>query len=149
MAAYRPQRDEGEPSMSDPSESKSKVPHRARGVRGVPLSEEDLRRQTTELRGTGGTSADNRHRGFLPAFRDSVTGKVYPSRHADGRPACVHLLEGLPADLVMERDAGGKVHAVKGSLEPGFTRGGYFYTREQAAALVRREDGVPPKRAAG
>jgi len=135
--------------MSDSGEPEFKAPPAARGTRGIPLSEEDLRRQTTELQGTGGTSADNRHCGFLPAFRDSVTGKVYPSRYADGRPACVHLLEGLPADLVMERDAEGKVHAVKGSLEPGFTREGYFYTREQAAALLRREGGVAPEQAAG
>jgi len=135
--------------MSESSEPAAKLSHTTRAMPAAPLSEDELRRQTTELKGTGGTSADNRHRGFLPAFRDTMTGKVYPSRHADGRPACVHLLEGLPADLVIERDGDGAVRAVKGSLQPGFTRDGCFYTREEAAMLVKGEDGTPPERAAG
>lgn len=106
--------------------------HRSLG----PLRHDDLRRQTHELAGSGGTSEDSRDSGFLPAFRDTVTGKIYPSRHADGRPACIHLLEGLPDDLVLERDRDGRAVAVKGTLEPGFTRVGRFYTREQAAELV-------------
>lgn len=114
-----------------------------------PLRGDDLRRQTHELAGSGATSDDNRDCGFLPAFRDVVTCKVYPSRYADGRPACVHLLEGLPGDLVLERDGEGRPVAVKGTLEPGFTRAGRFYTREEAAAAVVAEQGAGDARAAG
>ncbi|MEJ2509667.1 MAG: hypothetical protein P8009_09360 [Gammaproteobacteria bacterium] len=133
------------------SQSQDPVDKRSSGRRSlhrVPLTDDDLRRQTAERRGTGGTSDDNRDCGFLPAFRDSLTGKIYPSRYADGRPACVHLLEGLPGDLVVERGTDGQPVAVKGSLEPGFTREGRFYTREEAAALAA-ETGARGERATG
>jgi hypothetical protein len=55
---------------------------------------------------------------------------------ADGRPAPIHLLDGLPADWVTVRGAGGRVLAVKASVVAGFIRGGRFYTRAQAASLA-------------
>ncbi len=105
--------------------------------RRIPLSQQELERQTQELRGSGATSQDNAGQGFLPAFRDITSGKIYPSRHADGRPACVHLLEGLPPDLAMARDADGRITAVKPSVEAGFVLAGRFYTREEAAEHVK------------
>lgn len=115
----------------------------------MQLRQEDLRRQTGDFRGRGGTSQNNRECGFAPVFRDSETGKVYPSHYADGRSACVHLIEGLPVELVLERDAYGRPVTVKGSLEPGFIREGRFYTREQAAVLVAADEGRMGEEATG
>jgi hypothetical protein len=92
-----------------------------------------LRRENRAWRGTGGTSEGNPRGEFLPAFRDTASGKTYLARYADGTPAPMHLLDGLPEELVIRRDATGRTVAVKGSLVAGFLRGGRFYTREQAA----------------
>jgi hypothetical protein len=85
----------------------------------------------------GRRSANARSAGFLPAFRDTETGSVYPSRYADGRPAPCHVLDGLPEDLVVARDATGLVIATKPCVVAGFLRCGCFYTREEAARAVR------------
>jgi hypothetical protein len=82
---------------------------------------------------TGGVSSGNAALGFRPAFLDSSTLAIYPSRFADGRPAPFHLLDGLPDDVVIDRLASGRVVAAKSSLISGFERGGFFYTREAAA----------------
>lgn len=98
-----------------------------------------LRTENEAFRGTGGLSASNRSRGFLPAFRDNDTGMVFLSRFTDGRPAPMHLLGGLPAHLVVTRTNSGRVSAVKASVSAGFLRGGRFYTREEAARAVEQE----------
>ena len=51
-----------------------------------------LRNENRAFRGTGGVSAGNRTSGFIPAFCDTTTGRVEPSRLADGRLAPMHLL---------------------------------------------------------
>ena len=71
--------------------------------------------------------------GFRPAFLDFATCTVYLSRFRDGRAAPVHLLEGLPEEVVLIRDGAGRVVATKSSLIAGFVRGGFFYTRAAAA----------------
>ncbi len=86
--------------------------------------------------GTAGVSSENRQQGFRAAFMDSASGVVHLSRFADGRPAPMHLLEGLPAELVIRRTRSGRVEAVKPSVVSGFLRGERFFTREQAAAFV-------------
>jgi hypothetical protein len=48
----------------------------------------------------------------------------------------MHLLDGLPDEWVVERDAAGRVRAIKDSVIAGFVRDGRFYTREQAAAAA-------------
>ena len=88
--------------------------------------------------GTGGVSQENRHCGFVPGFIDQDTGVVYPSCWADGRPAPVHALDGLPDHLILARDPDGRVMAVKASVVAGFVRCGCFYTREQAACCLDR-----------
>jgi hypothetical protein len=98
----------------------------------------DLRAESDRHRGSGGCSEENAGHGFRPAFRDSDTGRVYPSCFGDGAPAPVHLFDGLPDDVVVERTASGRVMAVKISLVSGFVRCGRFYTREEAAAFVNR-----------
>lgn len=98
-----------------------------------PLTSQILHQQTFVFQGTGGISAVNRSHGFLPAFMDTETGEVYLARFADGRIAPMHLLDGLPQGLVIERDASGRSTAVKHSVVAGFVCDGKFYTREQAA----------------
>jgi hypothetical protein len=100
-----------------------------------------LARENVRYLGTGGRSAGNRRQGFRPTFLDSDTGIVHESSFADGRPAPVHLLDGLPAWLVLARDADGRVRAVKAGLVSGFSRGGRFYTREEAMRLSEAEAG--------
>jgi hypothetical protein len=85
---------------------------------------------------TGGVSENNREEGFLPAFQDMATGRVYRSCFASGKPAPIHVLDGLPGELVVARDARDCAIAFKPTLVAGFLRGNRFYTREQAAQFV-------------
>ena len=121
--------------MSTPS--LSRCPDWAPPASRVPvLTARTLRQQNRAFRGTGGVSANNRSLGFAPAFLDTQTGAVYQARFADGRPAPMHLLEGLPPALVVARDAMGRVMALKPTVLAGFLREERFYTRDQAAALA-------------
>ena len=100
------------------------------------LTEDTLRQQNLALAGTGGISEENRTSGFRPAFRDPTTGRTELSRFADGRPAPMHLLDGLPDTWVAGRDAFGHVTAIRQTIVAGFIHCGLFYTREQAAAAM-------------
>ena len=100
------------------------------------LSEAVLRAQNSLFRDSGGVSAKNRCYGFVPAFLDADTGAVYRARYADGRPAPMHLLDGLPEEVIAMHTVAGGVAAAKSSIIAGFLRDGRFYTREQAAAVV-------------
>ena len=106
------------------------------------LSESELTREQARYAGTGGSSESNRVQGFEPAFLDMETGNISPSCFADGRPASVHLLDGLPDELVSARDKSGHVVGVKPSVVAGFVRRAEFFTREQAAQAVCQ--GTPP-----
>lgn len=101
------------------------------------MSTHSLKQQNLNFRGTGGISQENRNVGFIPAFKDADTDRVYLSRDADGRLASCHLLDNLPDDLVLERDSQGKIKRVKQSLISGFCLHGQFYTREQASQKVK------------
>ena len=101
------------------------------------LNARTLRRENQAFGGTGGVSAGNRTQGFVPAFLDTQTGAVYRACFADGRPAPMHLLDGLPPAVVATRDATGRVLALKATVQAGFLREERFYTRAQAAAAVR------------
>lgn len=107
-------------------------------MRGLYITQEHLELESEVYEDTGGTSAECRPYGFRPAFYDLQTGTIYMSRFADGRPAPVHLLDGLPEHLVVKRQAGGRVTSVKGSLISGFEMYGRFYTRDEASAMVAR-----------
>ena len=76
--------------------------------------------------------------GFRPAFYDCATCSLHPSRHADGRAAQSHVLDGLPDAVVVVRSDCGRVIAVRASLIAGFERKGFFYT-EAAARRAARE----------
>ena len=100
------------------------------------MTPQRLMEQNRCFKGTGGVSQENCSGGFLPAFSDTRTGMVYLSRFADGRLAPMHLLDGLPAELIVSCNASGRVVATKDCIQAGFVRQGQFYTREQAALAV-------------
>lgn len=104
-----------------------------------------LRSENDSYRATGGVSSGNAERGFLPAFKDAVTGHCYLSRYADGQLAPVHLLEGLPDSLILQRDAEGGVVAAVPTLTSGFFLGGRFFTRQEAAQSVAAGDANPKR----
>ena len=97
------------------------------------LSPRVLDLENQRFHGTAGVSLGNRPLGFRPAFLDQCSGAVHLSRFADGRPAPMHLLAGLPAELVARRTCTGQVAALKPSVVAGFVLDDRFYTRQQAA----------------
>jgi hypothetical protein len=103
------------------------------------FTEARLKRENLAFVGTGGVSHENRGNGFIPAFCDSVTGRVEISRLQNGQPASIHTIEGLPESWIIERDAAFKATAISHSVVAGFVREGCFYTRSQAAEAVLAE----------
>ena len=69
--------------------------------------------------------------GFLPAFRDLLTGETHLSTNTDGSLAPVHLLDGIPEIWVKERDDRGRVVALRESVVAGYLRGERFFTHRQ------------------
>jgi len=102
----------------------------------VALTPEALAVERHCFQGTGGESSVCRGHGFGPAFRDEETGRVYRALYRDGSQAPMHLLDGLPDEVVRNRDAHGHVIGVKSSLVSGFLHRGCFYTRDEAATLL-------------
>ena len=74
--------------------------------------------------------------GLRPAFCDTTTGAVYPSQFVDGRPAPVHVFDGLPDSVVQQRTPDGRVAALKETIVAGFLHAGCFFTREEAALIL-------------
>jgi hypothetical protein len=103
---------------------------------GQPLTGETLQQDNLQYSGTAGISENNRNLGFIPAFMDTVTGNVYPSRFANGMPAPIHVLAGLPDYLIEIHGKSGVPLATKGSVIPGFVHEEVFYTREEAAQFT-------------
>ncbi len=101
--------------------------------RKTELTPAALLQQNEIFRGSGGVSEENRAQGFKPAFYDMETGVVHPSCFASGLPAPMHLLDGLPQELVLSRLDCGRVTVAKSGVVAGFVRQGHFFTREQAA----------------
>lgn len=101
------------------------------------LSVETLVAQNVAFHGTCGRSQENRGYSFRPAFLDTHSGTVYPSTFSDGRLAPIHILDGLPQDVVLVRSQTGKVIRVHECVVSGFERDGQFFTREEAATALR------------
>lgn len=99
-----------------------------------------LVQQNVDYSGGGGVSRGNVRAGFVPAFHHQETGQSVISSYADGAPAPVHVLDGLPDDWIDHRDNGGSVKRVSACVIAGFLRGGVFYTREAAARVVDKEE---------
>ena len=102
------------------------------------MTQEHLEIESEVYEDIGGTSEHCRPYGFRPAFYDLQTREMFMSRFADGRPAPVHVLDGLPDRVVLARQSGGHVTSVKGSLISGFEMYGRFYTRDEASAMLAR-----------
>lgn len=107
---------------------------------GEPTSACDLSHQNAVFEGTGGVSQENRTAGFRPAFRHRSSGDVLTSSFADGRPAPVHVLDGLPEAWLAPNAPAGK-RSLRECIDVGFVRDGRFYSREQAAAATRLDGG--------
>ena len=97
------------------------------------------RQENRVFDGTHGVSCENRADGFLPACYDTETGQVELSRFRDGLPAPMHMIDGLPDNWVVERDATSRVKAIKHTVISGFVRDGCFYTRSEATETVLAE----------
>jgi hypothetical protein len=102
----------------------------------LTLTQTSLALETAHYRGTGGVSENNRGQGFQPAFIDRETETVHLSCFPDGRLAPCHLLDGLPAELIVARDEQGRATRIKSSVVSGFVHDESFYTRDEAAALL-------------
>ncbi|MEA3641458.1 MAG: hypothetical protein VBE63_16155 [Lamprobacter sp.] len=100
------------------------------------LTELALRNENALYAKTRGISEANRALGWRPGYLNQATGAIELSRFADGRPAPVHVLDGLPEAWVQCRDAAGHVIAAEPEIVSGFIRDGQFFTREQAARAV-------------
>ncbi len=74
-----------------------------------------------------------RRLGFIPAFLDTRSGQCVISCYADGRPAPIHVLDGLPKQWITALDKNGHVTAVRKGVIAGFLRVGRFYTRDEVA----------------
>jgi hypothetical protein len=108
----------------------------ANGGMNRAVTRQILRFETARFLGTGGVNAGNRSNGLRPAFMDTDTNSIYLSCFSDGQPAPFHLLDGLPDDPVLQRNASGKVEAAKPAVVSGFVRSGRFYSREEAAPAI-------------
>ena len=91
----------------------------------------ELIRQNIRYAGTAGISRNNRGARFLPAYQDTVTGHVALSCFEDGRPAPIHILDGIPPEWVEARSRDGKILRLKQNVVAGFVRDDVFYTREE------------------
>lgn len=107
-----------------------------RSRRPAGLCDCDLQTQNERFAGTGGISGNNRAAGFVPAYLNTATGEALASRFEDGRPAPVHVLDGLPDSWIAGRDARGCVTRTKRDVIAGFLRDGRFFTREAAALAL-------------
>jgi hypothetical protein len=96
-----------------------------------------LQLENLVYRGTGGRSEENRNLGFRPAFLDFATQRIYLSRFRNGMPAPIHVIDGLPDEVVIDRSVSGRVLGTKATLIAGFVRNGFFYTRRAAARLTK------------
>lgn len=97
------------------------------------LTPDALQQENLRYGGTNGVSENASSYGFLPAFQDTDTGETHLATYADGRVSPVHLLDGLPAQWIIKRDARGRVLRIKDSIVSGFLCNGRFYTREELA----------------
>ncbi len=97
------------------------------------LSQRALARENHAYAATTGISKNCHSGGFVPAFYDTQSDCSVISRYADGSPAPIHLLDGVPVEWVSDYDTEGHVAALRPGVISGFLRAGRFYTREQVA----------------
>ncbi|HEX6634258.1 MAG TPA: hypothetical protein VF038_09840 [Usitatibacter sp.] len=111
-------------------------------------AERRLARENERYLGAGARSEENFDFGFRPAFFDYASQKLYLSCFASGQSAPIHLLEGLPEEVIVDRAPDGRILSTRASLVAGFERNGAFYTRKAAArALAALRSRRWPRRA--
>lgn len=101
------------------------------------ITSQVLVKQNQQFQGSGGVSRENCTHGFKPAFCDTRTGNLYLSRFASGELAPIHLLDGLPEQLVAKHSDSGQVRSTVDSVVAGFVLEDHFFTREEAAMAVK------------
>lgn len=104
------------------------------------LTKSDFTIIRQQYNGTQADSKTNRVHGYIPAFKDIETSAVYLSRYSDGSIANLHLLDGLPDEVIVSRDKEHNIVAVKPSIISGFIKDGQFYTREQCSINNQEAD---------
>lgn len=102
----------------------------------LPVDQQSLKLANRCFAGTGGVSCNNRSAGFVPAYLNTSSGVAVSSCFANGEPAPIHMLEGLPQEWVAERDSQGFALRAIAEVVAGFLRDGRFYSREEAADLL-------------
>lgn len=100
------------------------------------MTQERLELETEIYEDSGATSTHCRPYGFRPAFYDTQSRLIHMSRFSDGRLAPIHLLDGLPEQVVVARDSDGRIEAVKESIISGFEMYGRFYTRDEVSVML-------------
>ena len=100
-----------------------------------PLSNQSIEAENRRFEGTTGVSDVAAALQLIPAFQDARNGRVEIARFANGLPAPMHLIDGLPDEWTLTRDEQGNPASLKCEIICGFLRGDRFYTREEAAAL--------------
>lgn len=100
------------------------------------LSRDTLKQQNRQFADSGGVSRNNRCAGFVPGYLNTQSGIAVLSCFANGNPAPIHLLEGLPSEWVSERDQAGMPVCTIPEVIAGFIRDGHFYSREEAARIL-------------
>lgn len=100
------------------------------------MTQERLELETELYEDSGATSTHCRPFGFRPAFYDTTTRLIHLSRFADGRLAPIHLLDGLPDQVVVSRDATGRIESVSDTIVSGFEMYGRFYTRDEVSNML-------------
>jgi hypothetical protein len=120
-------------SIAETAQTSSQIQDRERAarLRGV-LTELSIRDENALFEHTRGVSANNHTLGYVPGYLNRLTGEQSRSRYADGSPAPIHLLDGLPEEWIETRDAQGRALRTCAGIVAGFIRDGRFYTREEA-----------------
>ena len=99
------------------------------------MTPKSLIKENRMYQGTPAISKNNRDSGFKPAFKDVDTGQVYLSCFVDGKLAPIHLLDGLPEDLILERNRYGQATRVKARIVSGFEKCGKFFMRSETKRM--------------
>ena len=66
--------------------------------------------------------------GFMPAFMHMNTRETHLASYCDGKPAVVHVLDGVPHYWVETWGHDGRAVTLKAGIVAGYMRTGHFYT---------------------
>ena len=66
--------------------------------------------------------------GFMPAFMQMSTRETHLASYCDGKPAVVHVLDGVPHYWVEVWGRDGRALSLKAGIVAGYMRAGHFYT---------------------